>query len=152
MFAIAAFTASGAASTHQPLTDGMRGWPVRCGSRAVDASHDPWVAVDDAAVSHLLTPAQRRVRRARRIVVDYNADGIADVAWMVRNSMQMGVLVRLGASGRIVLAYCAHGEWGDQQLYRVGQRTIEIEFPESTAIVLSSASGRPMVYFSREGD
>ena len=150
MFAIAVFTASEAASGRRPVTDGMRGWPVGCGIRSVDAHRNPWVAIDDPTVAQLLTPTQRRVHRARRIAVDYDGDGVADVAWMVRNSTRMGVLVRLGASGRTVLAYCADGEWSDQQLYRVGRRAIEIEFPESTAILLSSESGKPLVYYSEE--
>ena len=63
----------------------------------------------------------------------------------------MGVIVRLGASGRTVLAYLADGRWSDQRLYKIGRRVIGIEFPESTIVALSSESGGPLIYYRDEG-
>ena len=148
---VAAFLALGATPVPKSATSGMLAYPVGYGIRSVDFHVDPWIAVTDATVAPVLTPTQRRVHRSRSIAVDYDADGVPDVAWMVRNRTQMGVLVRLGASGRTVLSYLADGRWSDQQLYRAGRRAIEIEFPESAAVVLSSESGRPMVYYQDEG-
>ena len=145
-------TAAASPSPNRSAVIGMRAFPVGAGTKAVDERRNPWVAVTDATVGPLLTPTQRRIHRRRRVVVDYDADGVPDVAWMVRNRKQMGVLVRLGASGRILLAYRANGKWSDQQLYRAGRRAIEIEFPEAAAVLLSSESGQPMVYYSSEAD
>lgn len=142
----------GATTPAPSILDGMRPYPVGFGTKATDERRDPWVAVSDATVAPLLTSAQRHIRRVHRISIDYDGDGVADVAWMVRNRTQMGVLVRLGGSGELVLVYRADGRWSDQRLYRIDGRTIGIEFPESTIVALSARSGRPMVYYSAEGE
>jgi hypothetical protein len=146
----AAFVISAAAPDRRSVTDGMLAYPVGFGTRHVDVRVDPWVTVTDTTVAPLLTPSQRHLHRVRR-AVDYDTDGALDTAWMVANRSQMGVLVRLGASGRTILAYRANGRWSDRQLYPAGRRAIEIDFPESTTVVLSSESGRPMVYYQNEG-
>lgn len=147
--ASAAMALVAAASAQEPA--GRQAYPVGYGTKAVDAHRDPWLVVTDATVAPLLLPKQRRVHRTRRVSVDYDADGVPDVAWMVFNRTQIGVLVRYGVSGRVILAYRSDGRWSDQSLHRIGRRAIGIEFPESTVVTLSSESGRPMVYFAAEG-
>lgn len=127
-------------------------YPVGYGTKPIDPRTDPWRPVSDATVRPLLTPKQRRARHAHRVVVDYDGDGIADAAWMVTNSRQMGVLVRLGGSGRVLLAYRADGRWSDQSLFRTRGGAIGIEFPESTVVELSAPGGVPSVYYLDEGE
>ena len=136
-----------ASMSHAGRSD-AKGYAVGYGTTPVDPRVDPWIEVTDATVRPLLTPTQRREHRTHRVTIDYDADGLPDQAVMVRNRSQMGVLVTLGRSGRSILAYRAQGQWSDQGLRRIGTRSIGIEFPESNLVVLSSESGRPMVYFS----
>lgn len=131
---------------------GMTAARVGYDTKAVDPRRDPWVVVTHAMVAPSLARNDRAKSFRRRVSVDYDADGVMDSAYMVRNRTQMGVLVRLGRSGRTVLAFRARDMWSDQSLSRWDNRTVRILFPESTFVLLSSESGRPMVYYLNEGD
>jgi len=115
----------------------------------VDAAKDPWTPMTVARMAAAAAPGEAKKTYSLSAQVDWNGDGVADVAYLATNRTQMAVLVRLGGNKGTAVAYRSTGSWGaGEELVAAGKRRLILNVPESTTVVLSAESGRPMAYFT----
>lgn len=82
--------------------------------------------------------------------VDYDADGVPDVARLVWNGRHVAVRVTSGRTGRTTVAWLIDSRKGlapDVHLRRQGRHSIGVLFPESTEVILFREGGRPMATY-----
>lgn len=92
--------------------------------------------------------AGAKARKPATITVDYDRDGKADTAALVRDGRHTAVIVTSGRTGARRFAWLIDDKVGyDTRLERSGAHTITIVFPESTMIDLFDRSGRPMATY-----
>lgn len=133
-----------------PLT--FKAWPVGYQVPVVDEKKDPWVAMSSAQMAATQIPTERKRSYGVSAQLDYNADGIMDLAYMANNRTQGAVLVRLGGNKGTVVAFRARKRWaGGQEIAAAGRRIV-LSFPESSVVILSAESGKPAVYYFPEGE
>lgn len=121
------------------------------GKLAPVTAADPLLPMTVAKMAATLPPGEARKFYSLTTRVDYNGDGIEDVAYMAENSTQIAVVVQLGGNKGKVNAYQANGQWGGgAEIVPAGKRRILVNFPESSVVVLSAESGKPAAYFYGE--
>lgn len=78
--------------------------------------------------------------------VDYDGDGVPDMATMVQNKDQIGVMVERGSGRGSLLVYRAHGSWGRAEMVAAGRRRLLIGGDGLPSLVLSGESGETLAY------
>jgi hypothetical protein len=128
-----------------------KAWPVGYQIKTVDAARSPWKPMSSADMAR--TQLAPKKAYATSVKLDYNRDGVMDMAYLANNGSQGAVIVALGGGKGQVVAFKADEQWaGGQELAVAGRSRIVLAFPESTAVVLSSESGKPSVYYIGDED
>jgi len=86
----------------------------------------------------------------RPLRVDYDRDGVMDVARMVGNGRQSAVMVTSGRTGRVRTAWLIDDRDGlaPDAFMKSGPRgSIIVVFPESTMVTLFLRDGKPMATY-----
>jgi hypothetical protein len=94
--------------------------------------------------------AWRPTGTKRPLRVDYDRDGVMDVARMVNNGRQTAVLVTSGRTGRVRTAWLIDDRDGlgpDAYLEKGRRGSIVVIFPESTMVTLFLQDARPMATY-----
>lgn len=151
-----AFAQNSAAEFARTLTGkaplGLKAWPVGYNVPVANEKSDPWVAMSSAQMAATQPAEAGKKAYGVSAQLDYNGDGIMDIAFMANNRTQGAVIVRLGGNKGTVVAFRAKKRWaGGQEIAAAGRRIV-LSFPESSIVILSSESGKPAVYFLPEGD
>lgn len=117
--------------------------------RAVDAAKDPWKPLTWQQMAAAEAPGEAKKSYSLSAQVDWNGDGIMDIAYMATNSTQAAVLVRLGGGKGVAVAFRMEGVWASgEEIVAAGKRRLILNVPESTVAILTAESGRPLAYFS----
>ena len=111
-----------------------------------------WKPVTPQEVASAIPDAGRKRTYAVSAPVDYNGDGIRDLAYLATNGTQGAVIVKLGGGKGDIVAFRASRPWrSGQELVATGRR-IGLVFPESSVVVLTSEGGKPAVYYPFEAE
>jgi hypothetical protein len=111
-----------------------------------------WRPVTSQEMAAALPEGGRKRSYAVSTRVDYNGDGIPDMAYLATNGKQGAVVVKLGGGKGDVLAFRASRPWaGGQELVAAGRR-IGLIFPETSVVLLTSEGGKPSVYYPFEAE
>lgn len=115
----------------------------------VDAAKDPWQPMTWQRMAAAAAPGTARKSYSLSAAVDWNGDGVTDIAYLASNRTQIAVIVRLGANKGTAIAFRAPGAWGaGEELVAAGKRRLILNVPESAVAVLSAESGKPLAYFA----
>lgn len=125
-----------------------KAWPVGYKVSTVDARKDPWVPVN--AQQMAATVGEKRPFQVTA-TVDYNGDGIKDIAYIANNSKQGAVIVQLGGGKGVTIAFKADEKLlGGQEIAAAGNRRLVMLFPESSVVIMTSERGKPENYYIGE--
>ena len=129
----------------------LKAWPVGVDVPIVDQAKDPWIAMSSSQMAATQPASERKKAYGVSAQLDYNADGVMDIAYMANNKTQAAVLVRLGNNKGTVVAFRAKKRWAGGQEIAAGGRRIFLSYPESSVVILSAESGHPAVYYVDDG-
>ncbi|MFZ3482115.1 hypothetical protein [Sphingomonas sp. 3-13AW] len=86
----------------------------------------------------------------RTLKVDYDQDGVLDVAQLMTNGRHAAVRVTSGKTGKTSNAWLIDNRNGlapDVHIAKAGKHSIKVVFPESTEIHLFRDAGKPMATY-----
>ena len=111
-----------------------------------------WTPVTLAYMNSTVAPNERVRTLSLSARVDWNGDGVPDVAYMANGQDEMAVIVQLGGNKGRVFAMRWPGQWGGrQEIVAAGKRRIIVNMPEADRFTLSAESGKPLSYHSKQG-
>jgi len=131
----------------QPRLEGRGENAIR--GQNVDPAKDPWQPMSSQRMAAAAAPGTAKKSYSLSASVDWNGDGVTDIAYLASNRTQIAVIVRLGANNGTAIAFRTPGAWGaGEELVAAGRRRLILNTPESTVAILSAESGKPIAYFS----